>query len=180
MARVFFGIRPPQSAIDQLKALYENIEGVHWQTERQVHITVCYVGEVCDLKLTRLVDGFSSSDLDSLTVRLKGIGSFEGSPDLVHLWAGVEPVSGMTSLHNAVKEKLKLLGIEVEHHQYRAHLTLARLDKVLWSEMGEFIERTRNFDCRPFKVDEIQLLESDSGRYRSGYRSLRSYPLETR
>lgn len=177
MARIFFGIRPPKDIVTQVQDLSEALEGVHWQKEEQLHITVCYVGDVSGWQLERIVSGLDYLDVNPFYVSLEGVNWFDGGEGIAHLWAGVEPDSSMRLLHSEVRDKLRSFDVDVEHQLYLPHLTVARLDRSFLDTMSEYVERRSSFHSDAFAVGEVWLCESSPDRYGSGYRYLKAFPL---
>lgn len=177
MARVFFGIKPPVRILEQLEAMAWVHPDLYWQGVEQLHITVCFVGEVSDWRAKELLGQFESLRLEPFKVQLRGVGFFRGREDAIHLWAGVRPHNEITRLHREVKTKLSGSDIHVDHDEYRPHVTVARAGKEAVGQVSEFLGGNQYFATSEFLINEVEVFESASDRLSTRYKSLKSIPL---
>lgn len=125
MHRLFIAIRPPAEIRDLLIDTMGGIEGVRWQDEDQLHLTIRFVGEVDGRRAEDLALALTSLRFEPLELRIKGVGRFEQRRGGA-LWAGVEPKEPLVRLAAKVDRLCQSAGLEPERRAYHPHVTLAR------------------------------------------------------
>ncbi|WP_412536380.1 RNA 2',3'-cyclic phosphodiesterase [Marinobacter sp. MIT932201] len=153
------------------------VDGVHWQAGSELHITVCYVGEVSDKDVDRLRSSLGRISIAPFRVAVKGMGVFDSEGGAVHLWAGLQPRAELEALHTLVKRQVEALGINIAHFRYQPHITLARLASSAAGSVDDFLESNRDLCTRSFEVSEIGLFRSIPGKFKSIYHCLDTFPL---
>ena len=162
--KVFIEIEVPGQIKKRLAkkiSVWEHVP-VKWLKEESLHITVAFVGyvdesvvpEICE-KVCLACENFESFDLDFDTIVL--------SPD------PLEP--RLVSLVGPASEQLKMLNIAVEealgmhkhdHKEFRPHITLGRIRKLKWDELGEKPMINEPYSA-VVSVDSVMVMESKGG-----------------
>ncbi|MFC6591385.1 RNA 2',3'-cyclic phosphodiesterase [Deinococcus lacus] len=127
-SRLFFGIRVPPAAAQELAEAQRGLRG-NWRRVRadQMHITLAFLpgvpaGQLADLKR---LGARLSEQCPPLHLSLKGTGYFpnEGSP---RVWFVKVEGGGLTELAAELRAALDELGVPYENLPFKAHVTLAR------------------------------------------------------
>nr|BBJ05129.1 RNA 2',3'-cyclic phosphodiesterase [Marinobacter nauticus] len=175
--RVFFGVCLPKSVKDELMTINVPIEGIHWQSGRELHVTVCYVGEVSAQEVERIRSSLKEIAIPSFEVSIMGVGVFGAEGSIGHLWAGLEPWGELDALHNFVGRRLADMNVSISHLRYHPHITLARFSNERSKSLGTILEKNRDRCFQSFKVTEVVLFKSIPGKFRSTYQRLSTMPL---
>lgn len=174
MHRLFVAIRPPAEIRDLLIDTMGGIEGLRWQDEDQLHLTIRFVGEVDGSRAEDLALALTSLRFEPLDLRINGVGRFEQRRGGA-LWAGVEPKEPLARLAAKVDRLCQSVGLEPERRTYHPHITLAR-----WSRGGgpvePFLLRHARLSSPPWQADRVTLYESRLGRDGAHYEPVADYP----
>lgn len=112
---------------DSLRA---QCHGVKWIPSDQLHLTVKFLGDVPDGKVTDVSDALARAAAPSAvcTLELRGAGCFPPRGPVRIVWAGgSEPTGALTNCVNAVEDELSKLGFERERRPFSAHITIGRV-----------------------------------------------------
>ncbi len=157
MHRLFVALRPPPQIRDQLVALQGAVEGVRWQNDDQLHLTLRFIGTVDRCTANDIAEALSDIRAPCFDIALSGVGVFEHKGRIDALWAGVAPVAPLAALHHKIDHALVRLGLLPESRAYRPHITLAR------GRMGpvdHFLARHGGLTSTAFAVGHFALYES--------------------
>ncbi|WP_114764816.1 RNA 2',3'-cyclic phosphodiesterase [Vibrio rhodolitus] len=117
------------------------------------HITLEFVGEVCQESLDRYIKVIEQLTLEQSDVEVTGLGAFgRGGEKLI--WLAIKPHPWLMKLQSSLKDELIKLGFKPETRQYIPHITLARHTK-LQCELSEIAITPQRL-----KLYSIALLES--------------------
>jgi len=132
MERIFFGIPLPeeikQALRDVNKRMQEYPGKLKWVDPDRTHLTLKFIGEVEEGKSTDYSDAIRTLDLPNpFSIRLNKPGVFPHPRKPRVLWIGIEHADTLTSLANAVDQRLAQEGVEPETRDFHPHLTVARV-----------------------------------------------------
>lgn len=174
--RLFVAIKPPSETIDELIDVMEGVENARWQSERQIHFTLRFVGEVDSPKANDLVDALAQIRSKPFKIEICGVGHFERKGRPHTLWAGVAPCPELLHLQRAVEYAGRSVGIPAEKRQFAPHVTLARLSASAGS-IAPFLTAHGTLHCTPFDVRHFLLFESTLSASGSHYDPVVAFPL---
>jgi len=137
--RMFVALYPSEEAVAHLAGLLGPLEttreseaeatpSIRWIPPERWHITLAFLAEVDPDRVERLQESLSevAAQHGSLQgLHLTGAGAFGPT-----VWVGVDPTDPGTpaeALAKAVQRASRSVGIDVERHPWRAHLSIARL-----------------------------------------------------
>lgn len=102
-------------------------QGVRFTAREKVHLTVRFLGNVDDERLTALVDSLSANTLGLAApeLTLNGLGAFPNATRPGIVWAGIQ--GDVALLHTRVTEATDDFADRPETKPYHPHLTLARI-----------------------------------------------------
>ncbi len=180
MLRLFVAIDPPEPVRLRLAALCNGVPGARWVKPEQFHLTLRFIGEVDNEAFADIADGLGEVHADRFSLRFGGVGHFppRGAPKV--LWAGVEDGAPATSLHDAIEEQLKRLGLEPDGRKFAPHLTLARLRNAPLGRVRDYLAEHARFTSEGFAVAEFHLYSSRLGGAGAVHRIEASYELAAR
>jgi 2'-5' RNA ligase len=176
--RLFIALRPPPAIRQALASSQSGIPGARWQADAQLHITLRFIGDVESHQAEDVVSALSGLDAPALDLRLSGVGLFGKGDRINALWAGVEPVEGITALHHKIDRALVRAGLAPDPRAFLPHLTLARFSASTRASVADgWLADHAGLSSLPFKAAEFILYESQMGRHGSDYRTVERWPL---
>ena len=175
MHRLFVAIRPPPEVRSWLLARMGGVSGARWQSEDQLHLTLRFVGDVDRPVAEDVAAALSGIWMTPFEVEPRGIGAFEhrGRPET--LWAGVQPLQPLKTLHSKIDQACVRAGLEPERRAYTPHITLARLGRDSGPIAG-LLELEGGAVGPAFTVDGFGLFESRRGPDGASYSLIEHYP----
>jgi len=182
--RAFFAISLDdslrQECAETIKDL-QSIQGgkhVSWIQPENLHITIGFVGEIGEKRLTELAGDIAKSlqQLPEFSLELKQLSPF---PSLVRPNCVVRNVvknKSLLSISKTVKNLFNTFNIKDKHPTFSPHLTLGRIKQRKWpfkKPLPEIPEET-------IKVQKIILYRSEKDEEgRSQYRKIVEIPLKS-
>lgn len=175
MHRLFVAIEPPLAVRDYLLEIMGGVANARWQDERQLHLTLRFIGEVDHHQARDISSALAGVRQAPFQVALAGAGSFvrrgKGT-----LWVGVKPLDPLRSLHKKIDQACLRAGVAPDTRAYHAHVTLARIGRTT-GPVEPFIARWAGLSGAPFEVDDFCLYESVLGSEGAAYTIVERYPL---
>ena len=176
MHRLFVAIRPPEEIRDLLIDAMDDSPEFRWQDDRQLHLTLRFVGEVERPVAEDLADALGRIRAEPFTLRIAGVGRFEQRSSGA-LWAGVEPKAPVAGLAAKAEHVCQEVGLEPERRAFHPHITLARWKGRRSREVADYLERRSGLTSAPFDVTQFILFESQLSRHGAHYEEVASYAL---
>lgn len=176
--RLFIALPIPEPVKRQLLELQQPIQGVRWQQENQLHLTLKFLGDTEPVRAREVKAGLGDIELPSFTMRLKGFGYFPKGRHPKVLWAGISKNKELVRLQQAVEERCTELGFEAEDRSFKPHITLARLNGVKKRDVLSFVNQHKQFQIPDVPVDEFVLYESKLDPDGAKHTRLKTFPLE--
>jgi 2'-5' RNA ligase len=111
-------------------------------------------------------------------VTIRGVGSFGGREPRV-LWAGVEAGPELATLYRAHERAARGAGLDPPEHDFRPHVTLARLRRAKPREVARFLGENGALAMEPFLVERCVLLSARPGSGGGPYAVEAAFPLDS-
>lgn len=176
MHRLFVGLRPPAANRAELLALAGGVEGARWQVEEQLHLTLCFAGEVPADLAEDAATQLGRVRMAPFPLALRGVGHFERKGMPGTLWAGIAPSDPLRMLQGQVERACRRAGLEPERRKFHPHITLARLSRVA-GPIGSWLAAHGAFRGGEWLVDHMILYESHLAPSGSEYEPVVRYAL---
>jgi 2'-5' RNA ligase len=175
---VFLGLTLPEALKDRLLTWTADIAGARWQRRDQLHLTLCFLGDVEPERVPALFRALDGLDAPAFTLEPAGVGCF-GDPDKPrNLWVGVRPEEPVRTLHEVLCQRLSLAGFPVVAGHFYPHITLARFGRRQAGPASAFLDQYRDLPAPAFLVDGVRLFLSQPGPEGSRYQQLAVFPLK--
>lgn len=162
-ARLFVALVPPATVQAELAALARPLPGVRWTPEKNLHLTLRFVGDTPPEKQSAFVEALSRVRVEPFILPVAGVGTFTGRGPARVLWAGVG--NGHTRLYQLrkqVDEALLSVDPALAVPDFHPHFTIARLDPAHEPKpLAHFVAHHANFEAPPFRVAEFFLMASE-------------------
>ena len=176
--RLFIGLRPPQSVRDALVDAMEGLEGVRWQDDEQLHLTLRFVGEVERPAAEDLAAVLGGIAWPAFPLTVDGVGHFERKGRPTALWARVPPSAPLEGLRQKVERACESTGQPRETRRFTPHITLARLGR-LGTGIAPWITRHASLHAGPWSADRFVLFESHLAHTGAHYETVAEYRLRS-
>lgn len=169
--RLFVSIAPAEEAIPPISKAARPLEGAlgaRMVPEKNLHMTLVFLGEVPDEKLGRVAEALAEVKFGKFDVELSGAGAYPSQRVPRAIWIGGKS-EGARALSEKIMEALSFLPLE--KREFSVHLTVARSKGV--ADVEEFIGKTGRV-CE-FAADRFLLVKSTLTPAGPQYEIIREY-----
>jgi len=137
--RLFVAVDLPEEMCDAIGGTCERLRlalgrrvRARWVPTENIHVTIRFIGHVPDDRVPPLVAAVSTPlDIAPFELRLGRCGVFPGGGPPRIIWLGCAAgSSSLAAIHDAMNQRLAMLGLVEEGRPYSAHVTLARVADV--------------------------------------------------
>jgi RNA 2',3'-cyclic 3'-phosphodiesterase len=179
--RLFVALAIPDPVVQSLMLIQAGVPGARWQTPEQLHLTLCFIGEVDGRDAAAIDDALAGIRAPGFSLQLHGVGQFgEGRKSRSHaLWAGARPNPALEHLQRKVDIAIRRAGTPAEAHKFTPHVTLARMRHPDAGKVVEWLTHHALYTSAEFEIGAFQLHSSRLTSDGSIYRVEQSYELET-
>jgi RNA 2',3'-cyclic 3'-phosphodiesterase len=173
--RLFIAITLTPQVKEQLLAVQKNVagllnsdvaNGVKWLHDDQLHLTLKFLGEVSDKKLSAVEDALADSTegKTSFKMLIAGTGCFPPRGSVRIIWAGVkDQESGVEKCFRAIEEEFAKIGFSPEERDFSPHITLARVKSdSSHGALRDVVSKAEFIPCAQ-QVEKITLYKSVLG-----------------
>ncbi len=158
--RLFVALRPPDRVAEALLDTMEGLPGARWQDADNLHVTLRFVGEVDRHMESDLTAALESVVFVPFSLRITGVGHFEGKGRARSIWARVAPGAELDLLQMRVEVACRCAGLAPETRRFTPHITLARLNSGS-APIGDWLQANGALSLGPWQADGFSLFESD-------------------
>lgn len=156
--RTFISVELPQS--DDVKRMADtlrDIPGVRITPFNQLHITLCFLGDVDTDRIPRICSELQRTfrDTEGFHVTVKGIGAFPNKRNARIIWMGIEDEGRLSSCASMIGRTLKRIGIRYDGKEFTPHITIARAKDgvdITGIANGYASAEFLNFECTSINV----------------------------
>jgi len=180
--RLFIALEIPVAVRENLAALLKSLQAISpetgWVRPENLHLTLKFIGEVCETKLAAIRSALATVRSDRpVTLRFRGLGFF---PDEKHprvFWAGIEASPNLKTLSADIDKATERLGIPREQRPFSPHLTLARFGSPgLPEKLRAAIQENAARELGSLRTSQFHLIESKLQPSGAEYTTLESLP----
>ncbi len=148
-----------------VQELFGRAGGLNLTDPEQAHVTLKFLGDVDESRLSGLTDELSlavaTSGVDPFVAHFGNLGVFPHLGYISVVWLGVrEGSEELTRLHEAVEERTVAMGFDTEDHDFTPHATLARMEHAGGKDLVQDVVENRDPDVGRLRVEEVRLTES--------------------
>lgn len=183
--RTFIGIGLPAecraSLARALSPLKEGGPGIAWTPERNLHLTMKFLGEVAPARIGELAGAMTEAarEVPPFEFAVEGAGAFPSLRAPRVLWVGVrDPLELVRKLHQNMENALSAAGFPREERAFHPHVTVGRVRRGPppgWDATYAGILSGKRFGV--VRARSYQLYESRLSPGGSFYTVLREVPL---
>lgn len=177
MPRLFVGLELPDPVKDRLLELQRPIPGARWQSMGQLHLTLCFIGNVEEARVPELGVALQALTTAPFELALQGVNCFGKPQRPRNLWIGVVPETPVMVLHQEVSLRLASTGWQPETRRFRPHITLARFHRHKAGSVAHFLDTHHELTTDAFEVKHVSLFKSTQGAEGSRYQVIERFEL---
>ena len=128
--RLFVALDIPDEIRSKITTFVEGLRNfapdARWVTPDSLHVTLKFIGEFAETRLPELKGTLSTIAAPGFDLRFRKAGFFtQRSPRV--FWIGIEAGDELKHLAASIDAALLPLGVSAETHEFKPHLTLARM-----------------------------------------------------
>lgn len=158
--RLFIAIELPEEIKKSLVDLQREIPGMTWTKISNLHLTLCFIGEVGLEQKARIQEGLGRVCAHPFSLSLSGLGMFFKKTQAV-LWAGLQESSSLSTLKNDMVAALAdLAELPRAQGRFTPHITLGRMKKPDKKVLQEFVAQFSDVAQGTFRVEHMTLFRS--------------------
>ncbi len=150
------------------------IDGVRWQDDDQLHLTLAFAGEADGAQVNDLTETLAEVESAPFAAEVSGVGHFERKGAPAAVWARVPLSEPLAQLQRRVGRACRRAGLSTEKRAYRPHITLAYLRRSAGA-IGGWLAQHGTLRAGPWEVAGFTLYESHLRQGGSLYRPLVDY-----
>ncbi|MGB3796724.1 MAG: RNA 2',3'-cyclic phosphodiesterase [Alteraurantiacibacter sp.] len=173
--RLFVALRPPDHVAEALLDTMEGISGARWQDADNLHITLRFIGEVDRHTQADVQTALADVIFAPFTIKISGVGHFEGRKRPNAIWARVLPSAQLDELQMRVEMACRRAGLPPLTRKFVPHITLARLNSGSGFVAG-WLNRHGTLSPLPWPANRFSLYESDLTPNGALYSEVRKFP----
>jgi 2'-5' RNA ligase len=165
MPRLFIALPVPEDISAELTALQSGVPDARWVPLENLHVTLCFAGEVQGGTMRDLEEELSDVAGPRFPVAIAGVEQFSTGKQPRALVALVEKSDRLDWLQQKVSTVARNCGIEVERRKFRPHVTLARFPNGAETghHLAQFMASFSTFKAGPWIADHFALYSSRRG-----------------
>lgn len=146
--RLFIAVEIPLEIRKKLASMREKIgeevAKIKWVEEKNIHMTMKFLGEVDECKVEGIKGALSSVKQETFECSVKGFGTFPNDNYVKVIWAGIAPEGPFRKLHDQIDSSLEPLGFGKDS-RFSPHATIGRVRFVKDKEaLGESITKLKD------------------------------------
>lgn len=176
--RLFVAVPLPEAVQDELDSIGFGIPGANWVPGENMHITLRFIGEVCEADAMDIDDALQAVRVPAFDITIEGVGHFGQMRQARAVYAGIGRNPMLTRLRDKVESALVRAGQPPEGRKFTPHVTLARIKGETGHHLANFIAANNLLRLGPIPVDRFTLFRSHLKREGSFYEPLADYMLE--
>ncbi|MBT1071584.1 RNA 2',3'-cyclic phosphodiesterase [Pelotalea chapellei] len=159
MPRLFIAIDFSDEIKYRFEHLRVDIPGAKWVFNKQIHLTLAFLGDVENALVPRLTESLDKIHSPPFQLQHAGTGCFPDPKRPRVLWAGFEPQPLLNRLVAKIRTAVMTYGIPQDSRAMVPHVTLARIKAPAVCELNTFLHQSKAA-LPPVEVHEFILFES--------------------
>ncbi|PPR09227.1 MAG: RNA 2',3'-cyclic phosphodiesterase [Alphaproteobacteria bacterium MarineAlpha11_Bin1] len=175
MIRLFVALPLPDDLAVRLVALGCGVDGAHWVSAENLHITLRFIGEVSEPVVDDIAYNLDTVSAGPISVTLAGAGQFASRGRTRGLWIGVNKSPDLEVLRNKVDIVLVRAGLQLDGRKYIPHVTIGRIKNARRNRVIGWLRSNSTFVSTPFSVPNFVLYQSRIGRNGPNYLPIANY-----
>lgn len=160
MHRLFVALDLPAQVTEDIADICHGLNGMRWVGPDNLHLTLRFIGEVPPSVAHEVEQALAEIDAAAFSFSLVGIGHFESAGRPRAVWLGVEADPGLVELRKKIDRRLRGVGIDLDRHDFRPHVTLGRTRGIPGADLARYMADHGLFRSPPIVASEFHLFRS--------------------
>ena len=179
MPRLFVALPLPDDITDALGALRGGVPDARWLPDENLHITLCFCGQVDGATMHDLVDDLGTVSGMPFEVSIAGVDLLADGKRPRALVATVGKTPALEQLQSRVVNVARGCGIAVDRRRFRPHVTLARFGvrAETGHHLAQFVAGNNLMRAGPWLAEAFVLYSSRTAPDGAIYTAEAEYPL---
>ena len=177
MPRLFTALELPDEARASLANLRSKIQTARWLPSENLHITLCFLGEVNAPLAQTLDEALTRIRHPQFSLTCAGATAFGKHPSH-SLCCGIAESPALIALQKANAAAVRSAGLQLERRRFRPHITLARTKRAPRRQVAAWLQAHALFRSAPFLARHFTLFSSRLDHSGATYRVEHRYPLQ--
>lgn len=175
--RLFTAI-PLPSEIEQrlLKMEDENVSGIKWQSQNNLHLTLVFIGDVDEEKGDRIKYQLQKILIPSFSITVRSVGSFPPKRKPRVVWVGIEQCDPLIRLQQSIKEIVESCDVKPDDRSYVPHITLGKVKDADYAIVERYLAKYRDVFVGTVDINQFGLFESKLSSSGAVHTCIASYP----
>ena len=150
------------------------MNGVRWESEEKIHITLKFIGDMKSVKVHELKEVLKNScrEIKSIPLNVKELSAFPSFSKPRVIVLNLDKSKELSYLYDLIQENIERLGIAMDTRKFLPHITIGRV-KSGFKISGE----PKSIENIEFVINEIALINSELSHRGSIYSNLGVYKL---
>ena len=162
LIRTFISIDVPIT--DEMSSLLDSlrdIRGIRVPPEGQIHLTLKFLGDTDDKKVTKLCASLREalSDVKSFDVDIEGLGAFPNERNPSVLWMGVKDPDELSHIADIVNYTVKSLNLKCDDKKFSPHITVGRIDGR--PDLNDIFKKNKGKGFCSFRCSSVKVMKSE-------------------
>ncbi len=158
-------INPGPLISEQLARIRGRLSGsvIKWTNPENMHLTLNFLGDTPERDIPALTGEMQQllSSVMPFTLRLHSIGVFRNLRQPRIIWAGCDPLSTLSHVHDLMTAAVKKRGLRDENRIFTPHLTLGRIREFRdTDQLASLLTEYEGFTFLEQTVDHLIFYES--------------------
>lgn len=148
---------------ERISAIKSKLPPASWVRPETQHLTFAFLGEQDESIIDRIAPALESRlrGVKPIDAVLAGCGFFPNPRRARVGWVGLEPAEALGAIAQTVRDVVANNGVELDHADFRPHLTLMRIrDRWPPASIEMFERALRGYRSAPFVVGAVTLYSS--------------------
>ncbi|MBW2981384.1 RNA 2',3'-cyclic phosphodiesterase [Candidatus Woesearchaeota archaeon] len=139
-----------QGQLPEAKATYPKV----------FHLTLKFLGETD--KKEEIIKALEKIDFKTFRLKTTKIGVFPSESYIRVIWLGLEDSTDLNNLQENIEKALEEFNFKKDH-DFKAHITLARIKFIRQEDKKDFVESLKEikFAEKEFEINEFKLIKSE-------------------
>ena len=162
LIRTFISIDVPIT--DEISSLLDSlrdIRGIKVPPEGQIHLTLKFLGDPDDRKVTKLCASLQDAlaDASPFDITIEGIGAFPNERNPRVLWMGVKEPDALIHIADIVDNTVRTLNLRCDDKRFSPHITVGRIDGR--PDLKEIFKKIKGKSFCSFRCSSVKIMKSE-------------------
>ena len=162
LIRTFISIDVPiTDEISSLLRSLRDIKGIRVPPEGQIHLTLKFLGDTDEKKVTKLCASLGEAlvDTSSFDVVIEGVGAFPNERNPRVLWMGVKEPDELIRIAEIVDGTVRKMNLRCDDKKFSPHITVGRIDGR--PDLKEIFKENKGKGFCSFRCSSVKVMKSE-------------------